>query len=178
MIKTIFSLALMAVVGVTAAEEEEQVVQHAKFHSYEEKVSVDDYMRNESLIDLRETGALEALKKEGLHLIQHQDFEILVTENPSTGYSWQFDKDAAKGLWTIEQEYQDHRQSSEHHMVGAPGLKHIAIHAHPTLEGEGIFRAVYARPWMFHGFDDFKEEDYQGYEAKNLIQFSINISAP
>ena len=50
--------------------------------------------RNEGnlTLDLRETGLIHALKTEGLTLAPGTSIDFLLSENPSTGYSWSVDK--------------------------------------------------------------------------------------
>ena len=56
------------------------------------------------MLDLRMKGALKALQQEGLKMRSGQSFDLLLAENPSTGYSWQIDTIAPKGLWKMEVE--------------------------------------------------------------------------
>ena len=58
-------------------------------------------------------------------------------------------------------------------MYGAAGVKRITIHGDSKNSGDADFRAVYARPWMFHGFDEnFLATDF---ESQNLLQFKVTI---
>ena len=84
-----------------------------------------------------------------------QTFEIIATENPSTGYSWQVDLSAAKGLWTLKEEF-SHGPNLDggRRLVGAPGHKKFTISAGEAV-GRSIFRAANVRPWEFHGWSSF-----------------------
>ena len=57
------------------------------------------------MLDLRMQGSKEALSKEGLQLQTGETFDIIISENPSTGYAWQVDTSAEKGMWTIKEEH-------------------------------------------------------------------------
>ena len=53
------------------------------------------------MLDLREVGALKALRLEGLRLKKSQKIDLLLAEIPGTGYSWEIDKNATSGIWTF-----------------------------------------------------------------------------
>ena len=60
-----------------------------------------------AVFDLREDGALTALQQNGLKLHQNETVEFLMSENPSTGYSWQFDTKAARGIYELTEIHED-----------------------------------------------------------------------
>ena len=49
-------------------------------------------------------------------------------------------------------------------MVGMPGVKKITIHVDDKKVGHSIFRAVYVRPWIWHGFENFNESDFGAWD--------------
>ena len=52
---------------------------------------------------------------------------LYLAENPSTGYSWQLDKVAAKGLWVAEEKYEHPDYDPVHPVVGRGGMKKVTI---------------------------------------------------
>ena len=98
MLKMISGVAGLCVIGVAHGKtliEEESII-HSKFRHQMEKVTIDDYMRENKavedgkILDLREIGVLEALENEngGLKLQTGSTLTLLLKENPSTGYQW------------------------------------------------------------------------------------------
>ena len=55
----------------------------------------------------------------------------------------------------------------ERMLSGAPGYRKFVLEAQQEV-GRSIFRAVYARPWEFKGWTDFKEDNFP---AKDVVIF-------
>ena len=157
-------IASMLYTDTLAAQSED--LMHAKLRHAHLKEHVEDYARqnaldeNVTLFDLREQGVFESLKAEALNLHQGQTIELLLAENPSTGFSWTLDKDSANGLWTAIEEHTAAPQTGRYPMMGAPGVKKITIQVDTAKQGNSMFRAVYVRPWMWHGWESFNEQDF------------------
>lgn len=69
---------------------------------------------------------------------------VTLSENPSTGYSWQLDQAASRGIGprvTIED--QGHQAGAA--LAGAPGVHHWTVHGVSPGRAKAVF--VYRRPW-------------------------------
>ena len=152
------------------------------FRPDDEKTVPKDFIRETATgpriptYDLRDQSALATIKANGIDLNMHQTLQFVLAENPSTGYSWELDKAAARGLWTADEEYVVAPQREDGRMmVGVPGVKKITITVGDQI-GRSMFRAVYARPWEFKGFSaNFDESQV---EQRNLMNFQINVVQP
>ena len=95
--KNVFSTAILFLAGMTMADPElhpiDETVVHAKMRAIHERAHVNDYARQvedsgDKLLDFRLQGTVEKLKEEGLELLQGESIMLVMSENPSTGYSW------------------------------------------------------------------------------------------
>ena len=57
------------------------------------------------VFDLNENDSRMAIIKTGLKLPINSEVQIIVDENPTTGYSWQIDQASTKGLFDIATKY-------------------------------------------------------------------------
>ena len=72
-----------------------------------------------------------------------ETIQIIVSENPSTGYSWLFDQDAAKGILSVDAEYfRPSLKQGDRRMVGSPGYKVFTVTA-GSKSGRAPFRIAY-----------------------------------
>ena len=54
--------------------------------------------------------------------------DLILAENPSTGYSWNIDKASAHNIWQVVSEEQTKEATEESHDgMGAPGAKKVTI---------------------------------------------------
>ena len=130
------------------------------------------------LFDFRIDGTLDSLKNEGLNLVTNEAVELILQENPSTGFTWQIDTFAANGLWTVSEEYvQPTRSYGQHQMVGVPGHKKITLNINASKTGDGVFRAAYVRHWEFSGFDQFRVPNASDKTWPfDVVEFKINVA--
>ena len=183
----LLKITILLISSITSARTSvlnEQVI-HAKFQKHIEKTKVLDFMRKskekhrasgkkENLaLDLRETGAMAALQKEGLTLAPSSVIDFIMAENPSTGYSWQVDKESGAGLWKIESEEYVYPQESDG--VGVPGLKKVTVRVNDYKEGRSMFRAIHARPWEFKGWKKGESVDKSQVNERDLVVFQIKV---
>mmetsp|Transcript_43220 Transcript_43220/g.57191 ORF Transcript_43220/g.57191 Transcript_43220/m.57191 type:complete len:83 (-) Transcript_43220:68-316(-) len=59
-------------------------------------------------------------------------------------------------------------------LLGGPGTKKLTITASSSNEGTSTFRALYAQPWEFHGWDSF---DSANVEERDFVTFPVSVSA-
>ena len=98
--------------------------------------------------DLRQDGAQEWLERYGLQLRVGEAARIILSQNLSTGYGWIIKDDEARGVYSFN-EYD--RSGDNSRGLGVPGTKEITIIG--LRAGSADFRAVYARPWEFYGWN-------------------------
>ena len=95
-----------------------------------------------------------------------------MSENPTTGYSWQFDTHAAREFFTVTEVYEAPQFDAES-PVGVAGIKKIFLKAATNKHGRSWFRAVNVRPWEFEkGFVNFNEKKYS---EGNKVIFQIEV---
>ena len=122
---------------------------HAKFKALKAKTTVSDYDRRKSsslhsMFDLRERGVVNLLNSEGLQTTCGHSIQLILAENPSTGYSWQIDESSDQSLFTAIGKYSGSATQSS----GVPGVKNITLKINDDAKvGEAMFRAVQVRAW-------------------------------
>ena len=85
---------------------------------------------------------------------------MIMSENPTTGYTWQLDTKAARGIYTVTEVYEAPQFDAEN-PVGVAGIKKIFLKATTERHGRSMFRAVNVRPWEFKkGFEGFNDQKY------------------
>ena len=168
--------------------EEDQNVAHQQLQDHIAKLSLSDYIQTHHeyanseyanghpmlTLDLRMPGALAKLENEGLTLKPGQTIEIFVNENPSTGYSWQIDKAGFHHYCSCNEHYYAPVTHGSTPVVGAPGVKAVTITA-GYYKGTMHFRAVYARPWLFHGWDNYDEHSVAPGMKMNFV---VRVDSP
>ena len=80
-----------------------------------------------------------------------ETYKLLLSENPTTGYTWQLNDGLNSDLISLEGNYKSDAQAPG--MVGVGGVKEITIKA--LKSGTGKFQAQNSRPWEFKGWDNF-----------------------
>ena len=84
------------------------------------------------------------MEQTGIPLKTGEMINFTIHGNPTTGYQWSADQDAANGAFSIQRHYETNPAGSG--MVGVGGLYTFEVTAGDS-EGEGIFSISYARPW-------------------------------
>jgi inhibitor of cysteine peptidase len=68
---------------------------------------------------------------------------IVLSENPSTGYTWKIDQEGSENLAILAIVDQGHKRGGS--MPGAPGQHRWSLRA--KAHGHAILQLVYQRPW-------------------------------
>ena len=94
---------------------------------------------------------------------------ITVSENPSTGNTWIVDEQAAdvQGFnWSSEFYY-----PNDDLAWGRPGIRKFTFGLDWSYDMNGeapLFRAVYAKPWEFQGWENFDASNHLSAHFINL----------
>ena len=94
-------------------------------------------------VALAALGPPPATAQPAIRLAPGQDHALILSENPSTGYSWAIDAAASKGLDVVAVEHRGHKPGKT--MPGAPGERLWTLRALKSGHAEIAF--VYRRPW-------------------------------
>ena len=84
-----------------------------------------------------------SLSAEEVRLPRGHEKRIVLTENPSTGYSWKIDEDGSENLSLLAIVDHGHKRGST--MPGAPGERSWTVRAKGA--GRAVMQLVYQRPW-------------------------------
>ena len=95
-------------------------------------------MLHEPSYDLRPLERLDMLREQGLTVKKGTQIKLLIEENPSTGYEWIIDQDAANELFSIEAVFVP---PADLMSLGAPGHKEFTLTVGDTT-GQGAFRVA------------------------------------
>ena len=99
----------------------------------------------DNVLDLRDHAKREQFKKDGLTMKVGETYKLLLSENPTTGYTWQLNDGLNSDLISLESAFK--RDAHAPGMVGVGGVKEITIKA--LKSGTGKFQAMNSRPWEF-----------------------------
>ena len=105
---------------------------------------------------------LESVKKNGLKLRVGQTAKMILNENPSTGYGWEFNKELPGDLYKVERKYVHGNYRPG--VVGGGGSCEITVTA--LKPGSAKLHAASMRPWEFQGWDD--EDNLAGLNSLKL----------
>ena len=100
--------------------------------------------------DLGSHDARSALSQSGITLEVGQKATLVLSSNPTTGYTWQTNKELAGDKCTIEEGYKS--DPNPRGYVGSGGRATITITAKKA--GEVKLQAANVRPWMFKSWDE------------------------
>ena len=81
----------------------------------------------DNVYDLRDHKKLAEFKQNGLKLTAGETTTVLLSENPSTGYSWMVNNQISGDTLSLDDQYKS--DPAEPGMVGVGGAKHITITA-------------------------------------------------
>jgi inhibitor of cysteine peptidase len=84
-----------------------------------------------------------SLRAEVVKLQRGHEKRIVLTENPSTGYSWKIDEDGSENLSLLAIIDHGHKRGAA--MPGAPGERSWTLRAKSA--GRAVMQIVYQRPW-------------------------------
>ena len=124
-------------------------------------------VRHQPLYDLRVLERLDMIVEHGLVVRRGENILLIVEENPSTGYEWVIDESAAKGLFTISDEF---IPTDAGENLGVPGRKEFTLTFGDTI-GDGRFRIAQSRPWENWSVDQIEKYG----EEWNYIAIPIKI---
>ena len=95
-----------------------------------------------------------------------ETYKLLLSENPTTGYTWQLNDGLNSDLISLESSYKTDAHAPG--MVGVGGVKEITIKA--LKSGTGKFQAQNSRSWEFKGWDNF-----DGSSSWNALDVPVTI---